>query len=81
MEFERVGLAVISAARVGLLNGQLRAVECRNAENHFGIVFHRGEETNGDFLQVGGIAVRLQVRRTMVFERVFLRRTSRSRAW
>ena len=52
VEFERVGLAMISAAGVGLLEGQLRAVEGGNAENHLGIVLQRGEETDGDFAQV-----------------------------
>ena len=34
------------------------------------IVFHRGEETDGDLFQLGGVAVRPLVRRAMVFERV-----------
>ena len=66
-----VRLAFISAAGVGLLDGQLRAVQLRNAENGFGIVLDGAHEADGDFAQLGGIAVRAQVSRAVVFEGVF----------
>ena len=70
MNFQRERLPLIAAARVGLFDGQLRAVEFGQAEHGFGIVLNGAHESDGDLLKVEGSPLGALVGRAVVLEGV-----------
>ena len=63
---------MVSATGVCLVNGELRAVQHGKAEDGFGIVFDWGHETDGNFAQLGGVAVGPILCRAVIGKRIGL---------